>query len=151
MSALRIFSYGASSLGLLLIVIPVFPSAIASIHTAIKTQQSEIEQKLAQDNIKRQEELKRFGYEEKQKTLDKASKIGEHIEYKQVTVENYSFSVNHPPKLDMRAFKPNEHIQVFDKNGVCIGRIRNSYFEFKVYYLNTCLTINPINNTQKSN
>ncbi len=55
MSALRILSYGASSLGLLLIAIPVFPSAIASIQTAITTQQLEIEKKLAQDNIKRQE------------------------------------------------------------------------------------------------
>ena len=149
--SLRILSYGASSLGLLLIAIPVFPSTIGSIQNAIRTQKLEVEQKLAQDNIKRQEELKRFGYHERQQTLDKASKIGEHIEYKQVTVENYSFSVNHPPKLDMQAFKPNEHIQVFDNNGVCIGRIRNQKFEFKVHYLNTCLTINPTDKTQGRN
>ena len=49
----------------------------------------------------------------------------------------------------MRAFKPNEHVQVFDRNGVCIGRIRNSYFEFKVHYLNTCLTIKPLNKEEK--
>ncbi|MGB6294679.1 MAG: hypothetical protein WBF90_00680 [Rivularia sp. (in: cyanobacteria)] len=149
--SLRVLSYGASSLGLLLIAIPVLPSTIGSIQNAIRAQQLEVEQKLAQDNIKRREELKRFGYHERQQTLDKASKIGEHIEYKQITVENYSFSVNHPPKLDMRAFKPNEHIQVFDNNGVCIGRIRNQKFEFKVHYLNTCLTINPIDKTQGRN
>lgn len=144
MSALRFLSYGSSALGAILICIPLVPGMIANVQNAIQIQQTEIEQKLAKENIKRQEELKRFGYDEKQKTLDKASRIGEHIEYKQVTVENYAFSVNHPPKLDLRAFKANEHIQVFDRNGVCIGRIRNSYFEFKVHYLNTCLTINSV-------
>ena len=109
--SLRVLSYGASSLGLLLIAIPVLHSTIGSIQTAIKTQQLEVK-------------LRRM---------------------------NYSFSVNHPPKLDMRAFKPNEHIQVFDNNGVCIGRIRNQKFEFKVHYLNTCLTINPTDKIQGRN
>ena len=143
---LRIISYSASGLGLLIVAIPFLSGSFSGIQSVLKTQASNTEQLLVKDDIKRQEELKRFGYEERQKTLDKASRIGEHIEYKQVTVENYIFSVNHTPKLDMNAFKPNEHIQVFDKNGVCIGRIRNQKFEFKVHYLNTCLTIQPANN-----
>ena len=148
MSALRIVSYSASGLGLLIVGIPFLSGSFSGIQSVLRTQASNTEQLLAKDNIKRQEELRRFGYEERQKTLDKASRIGEHIEYKQVTVENYSFSHNHAPKIDTSAFKANEHIQVFDRNGVCIGRIRNQRFEFKVHYLNTCLTIQT---TKKTN
>lgn len=144
MRSLQILSYGASGVGAVLIALPVIPGAITNVSNTIKLQQYEIEQELAKENLSRQEELKRFGYEQRQKTLDKASKIGEHIEYSQVTVENYEFSVNSPPKLDTSAFKANESIQVFDKNGACIGRIRNQRFEFKTFYLNTCLTINPV-------
>ncbi|MEL7523318.1 MAG: hypothetical protein AAGJ80_17160, partial [Cyanobacteria bacterium J06553_1] len=80
--------------------------------------------------------------------LDAASRAGEHVEYSNVTVENYTDNVNHPPKLDLKAFKPNQRIQVFDRNGVCIGRIRNQRFEWKRFFLNTCLTIENDNESK---
>ena len=83
MRALHILSYSASGIGAFLIALPVVPGAIANLQSSIALQQQEIEQKLAKENLSRQEELKRFGFEERQKTLDKASRIGEHIEYGQ--------------------------------------------------------------------
>ena len=72
---LRIISYSASGVGLLIAFIPVLNDSFSGIQTVLKTQASNTEQILAKENIKRQEQLKRFGYEERQKTLDKASKI----------------------------------------------------------------------------
>lgn len=144
-NGIRIISFGCSGIGLALAAIPFFPSTIKAVQVAIHKNNSLIEQQIAKENLSAQEELRRYGYKERQKTLDVQSKIGEHIEYSQVTVENYTFSHSYPPKLDMSAFKPNERIQVYDRNGVCIGRIRNQRFEFKVHYLNTCLTKQPTN------
>ena len=138
---LRTTSYTLGGLGAAVAIIPFIPSVFTQISAAIQQQQAVTEAQLKKAAIARQEELKQFTFEARKKTLDAASRIGEHIEYSNVTVENFTDNVSSPPKLDMSAFKPNDRIQVYDRNGVCIGRIRNQRFEWKHHYLNTCLTI----------
>lgn len=137
---LRVTSYTLSGLALTLVAVPLIPSAFSMIGLAMQQQRLSTESMLAKNEIDKNESLERFRLNAKAETLDAASRIGEHVKYSQVRVENYTDSVNNPPKLDLSAFKPNERIQVFDRNGVCIGRIRNQRFEWKRHYLNTCLT-----------
>ena len=134
-------SYVLGSLGAAICVVPFIPAVFQQVGVAIKEQQDQLNLQLQKSAISRREELRRYSFAERRKSLDAASRAGEHLEYSNVTVKNYTDNVNHPPKLDMSAFKPNQRIQVFDRNGVCIGRIRNQRLEWKQHYLNTCLTI----------
>ena len=140
-NTLRTSSYVLGSLGAAICLVPFIPAVFQQLGAAIREQQNQVNLQLQKSAITRREELRRYSFAERKKSLDAASRAGEHLEYSNVTVENYTDNVNHPPKLDMSAFKPNQRIQVFDRNGVCIGRIRNQRFEWKQHYLNTCLTI----------
>ncbi|MEM6402386.1 MAG: hypothetical protein AAF757_19530 [Cyanobacteria bacterium P01_D01_bin.116] len=134
-------SYILGGLGAAICVVPFIPAVFQQVGAAIKEQQNQVNLQLQKSAITRREELRRYSLIERRKSLDAASRAGEQVEYSNVTVKNYTSNVNHPPKLDMSAFKPNQRIQVFDRNGVCIGRIRNQRFEWKRFFLNTCLTI----------
>ena len=134
-------SYILGGLGAAICVVPFIPAVFQQVGVAIREQQDQVNLQLQKSAITRREELRRYSFAERRKSLDAASRAGEHLEYSNVTVENYTDNVNHPPKLDLKAFKPNQRIQVFDRNGVCIGRIRNGRFEWKMHYLNTCLRI----------
>ena len=140
-NTLRTSSYVLGSLGAAICLVPFIPAVFQQLGAAIREQQNQVNLQLQKSAITRREELRRYSFAERKKSLDAASRAGEHLEYSNVTVENYTDNVNHPPKLDMSAFKPNQRIQVFDRNGVCIGRIRNQRFEWKFHFLNTCLTI----------
>ena len=140
-NTLRTTSYVLGGLGAAICVVPFIPAVFQQVGVAIKEQQDQLNLQLQKSAIARREELLRYSFAERRKSLDAASRAGEHVQYNYVTVENYTDNVNHPPKLDMSAFKPNQRIQVFDRNGVCIGRIRHQRFEWKRFFLNTCLTI----------
>lgn len=139
-NTLRFISYGIGGLGMAIATLPFIPVILTQINTSIHQQQIAIENELRKSQISEREGLEKHRLQQRASTLQTASAIGEHIEYSTVKVENYTDNPNSPPKLNTKAFKPNEHIQVFDKNGVCIGRIRNQKLEWKRFYLNTCLS-----------
>lgn len=140
-NTLRFTSYVLGGLGIVIAVIPFVPVVFIQIGSSIRQQQLVIESQLQKASIDQREGLKQHTIKSRAETLDTQSRIGEHITYSTVKVENFTDNVQTPPKLDVSAFKPNQHIQVFDKNGVCIGRIRHQKFEWKHHYLNTCLTL----------
>ena len=140
-NTLRFTSYVLGGLGIVIAAIPFVPVVFVQIASSIRQQQLAIESQLQKASIDQQEGVKQHGLKARAQTLDTQSRIGEHITYSTVKVKNFTDNVQAPPKLDLSAFKPNQHIQVFDKNGVCIGRIRHQIFEWKHHYLNTCLKL----------
>lgn len=140
---LRFTSYTLGGLGIGIAVLPFVPIVVVQIGSSIRQQQLAIESQLQKASIDQQEGLKQYAIKSRAATLDTQSRIGEHVTYSSVRVENFTDNVQAPPKLDLSAFKPNQHVQVFDKNGVCIGRIRHQKFEWKRDYRNTCLTLVP--------
>lgn len=140
-NALRSTSYVLGGLGISIAVIPFIPTVFIQIGSSIQQQQLAIESQLQKASIDEREGLKQYAIKSRAKTLDTQSQIGEHIEYSTLTVEDFTDNVNTPPRLNPSAFKPNQHIQVFDRNGICIGRIRHQKFEWRHHYLNTCLRL----------
>lgn len=138
---LRTVSYTLGGLGASVAIIPFIPGLFTQIGIAVQQQQETTLAELRKSQIQRGEQIKQFEMNERAKTLDTASKIGEHITYGKAVLNAYTDNPNIEPTVNIAAVKPNENLQVFDRNGVCVGRIRNQKFEWKKWYQNACLTI----------
>ena len=95
------------------------------------------EAEIAKAQTAQGEEIERDRIAQKQKTLDIASKAGKHTQYLHLKLPNYTDSnINPNPPTDR--YKPTDDVHVTDKNGACVGRIRNGKWEWKRWYANAC-------------
>ena len=135
-----------SGVGLAFLLVPSAPliwmGASNAINNAVSKARVE-ERKIA---LQEREQTVRDGIKERQKTLDVASAAGAYASYSEKHLKNYVDSPNLNPRPSTKEYKPEELVQVFDKNGVCVGRIRNTRWEWRWWYENACSNTKTSNN-----
>lgn len=95
------------------------------------------EAQIAKAQTSQEEEVEQYRITQKRKTLKVASEAGEHVNYLSLKLENYTDShINPNPPTDR--YKATDDVHVTDRNGACVGRIRNGRWEWKRWFLNAC-------------
>lgn len=142
--------YGISKItsasGLVILLVPVAPVIWMGTSNAINSVVSRARVEERKIALQENEQTIRDGIEERQQTLNIASKAGAYTRYRKVTLENYVDSPELNPEPSMAHYKAGELILFFDKNGVCVGRGRNGIFEWKYWYQNACSNTQRISN-----
>ncbi len=136
----------ASGLGFTLLLVPVAPVVFTGASNAINNAVSKARVEERKIALQEQEQTVRDGIKERQKTLDVASTAGAYTSYSEKHLKNYVDSPNLNPRPSTQHYKPGELVQVFDKNGVCVGRIRNNRWEWRWWYENACSDTKTSNN-----
>lgn len=123
--------------GGLLLASPFLIDLPGQIGAYIKQSQLKAEAEIAKAETAQGEEIERARIKQKRQTLDLASKAGEHTRYLNLMLPNYTDSnINPNPPTDR--YKETDDVHVTDKNGACVGRIRNGKWEWKRWYENAC-------------
>ena len=128
----------ASASGLVILLVPVAPLIFTGTSNAINSVVSRARVEEKRIALQETQQTIRDGINEKQETLDVASAAGAYTSYSEKHLSNYADSPNLNPSPSTQHYKPGELVLVYDKNGVCVGRIRNNRFEWKYWYENAC-------------
>ncbi len=135
-----------STVGLVIVLIPVVPAMFTGTSNTINSVISKARVEERKIALQEEEQTVRDGINERQKTLNVASVAGAYASYSEKHLKNYVDSPNLNPRPSTKHYKPGELVQVFDKNGVCVGRIRNNRWEWRWWYENACSNTKTSNN-----
>ena len=131
-------SKGASSIGLAILLAHFAPTIFAGASNAINSAVSRARVEERKIALHEEEETIRAGINERQKTLNVASAAGAHTSYSEKHLKNYVYSSHVNPRPSTKPYGSEELVQVFDKNGVCVGLIKNNRWLFRPWYENAC-------------
>ena len=131
-------SKGASGVGLALLLVPVVPIIWMGTSNAVNNVVSKARVEERKIAMHEEEQTVRDGINERQKTLNVASAAGAHTSYSEKHLKNYVYSSHVNPRPSTKPYGSEELVQVFDKNGVCVGLIKNNRWLFRPWYENAC-------------
>ena len=128
----------ASGLGFTLLLVPVVPIIWMGTSNAVNNVVSKARVEERKIAMHEEEQTVRDGINERQKTLNVASAAGAHTSYSEKHLKNYVYSSHVNPRPSTKPYGSEELVQVFDKNGVCVGLIKNNRWLFRPWYENAC-------------